>query len=219
MRADRLITTLLLLQQRGRMTARQLAEELEVSTRTVMRDLEALGTAGVPIYAERGPKGGFELWDGFRTQLSSVTADEVRAARFLGAPAVADEIGLGEDLTRFQLKLDQALPTRLLEAATAVADEFLLAVDPTADDPDVVDFFVVAVRRRRQVLLDDGRRLAPLGMVRGAAGWSVVALIDGELQAVPVSTIGIPRTTGKRFERPEGFDLHAAWAQVGDQEA
>lgn len=214
MRADRLITTLLLLQQRGRMSARELAEELEVSTRTVMRDLEALGTAGVPIYSERGPKGGFELWDGFRTQLSSLTADEVRAARFAGADRLAAELGLADDLSRFRLKLDQALPGDLLEAASDVEGEFLLHLDEAPEEAQTIGFFVVAVRRRRQVALGDGRTLQPLGMVRTGSGWFVVGTCDGVVVGVPLSALTGFRTTGRRFERPEGFDLATEWRRL-----
>ena len=98
MRADRLIAILLLLQQRGRVSAAAIAGELEVSRRTVMRDLEALAMAGVPIYAVRGPRGGYELWEGFRTQLTGMTAAEVRALAALGLPHAADLFGLGNAL-------------------------------------------------------------------------------------------------------------------------
>ncbi|MEU0047467.1 helix-turn-helix transcriptional regulator, partial [Streptomyces werraensis] len=110
MRADRLLTLLLLLQNRGRMTAPQLAAELEVSVRTVYRDVEALGAAGVPVRTERGPQGGFRLVEGYRTRLTGLTDAE---AGSLGLPGPAGELGLGAVLASAQLKVEAALPEGL----------------------------------------------------------------------------------------------------------
>ena len=93
MRADRLIATMLLLQQRGRMSSRAIAGVLEVSPRTVMRDIEALGAAGVPIYSVRGPEGGYQLWEGFRADLTGLTAQEAGALPLWGHSLAADVLG------------------------------------------------------------------------------------------------------------------------------
>jgi len=110
MRADRLLSILILLQTRGRLTAQELAAELEVSERTIYRDMDALSTAGVPVYAERGPGGGCSLLDSFRTDLTGLTRDEVRALFMLSIPTPLAELGVGQDLKAALLKLSAALP-------------------------------------------------------------------------------------------------------------
>ena len=110
MRADRLISILILLQTRGQLTAQELAAELEVSERTIYRDMDALSTAGVPVYAERGPGGGCSLLDSYRTDLTGLTRDEVRALFMLSIPTPLAELGVDQDLKAALLKLSAALP-------------------------------------------------------------------------------------------------------------
>ncbi len=111
MRADRLISILMLLQSRGRMTARELAEELEVSERTIYRDVEALSGSGVPMYAEHGPGGGLALLDSYRTNLTGLNEDELRALFMMfSGPGALDKLGVHQDLKSALLKLSAALP-------------------------------------------------------------------------------------------------------------
>src|SRR5512136_442065 len=110
MRADRLLSLLMLLQTRGRMTAQTLAKELEVSERTIYRDIEALSTAGVPVYADRGPGGGCTLLDNYRTTLTGLTEDEIRALFMVSIPAPLDQLGVSKELRAARLKLSAALP-------------------------------------------------------------------------------------------------------------
>ena len=108
MRADRLLSLMMLLQARGRMTATKLAEELEVSERTIYRDMDALSAAGVPLYGEPGPEGGFALLDSYRTTLTGLSEGEVRALFMLSIPAPLAELGVSQDLKAALLKLSAA---------------------------------------------------------------------------------------------------------------
>lgn len=126
MRASRLISLLMLLQTRGRMTAEMLAAEFEVSVRTIYRDIDHLSAAGVPVYADRGPSGGFALLDGYRTKLTGMTPAEAETLFLAGLPGPAAELGLAEIMATAQLKLLAALPPALQQQAERVAARFHL---------------------------------------------------------------------------------------------
>src|ERR1041384_5751895 len=131
MRADRLVSLVLLLRQRGRLSAATLAGELEVSTRTVLRDIEALSAAGVPVYAERGRHGGFALRPGFQTELPGLNHDEALALLVAGSRRGAQAFGLGSALASAMLKVVDALPESYRDTAAGVAERLL--IDPETD--------------------------------------------------------------------------------------
>ena len=125
MRASRLVSLLLLLQTRGRMTAQQLADELEVSVRTVYRDVESLHEAGVPLYGDAGPAGGYQLLAGYRTRLTGLNSDEAEAMFLAALPGPAAELGLGSVMAAAQLKVKAALPPELADRSGRIQERFV----------------------------------------------------------------------------------------------
>ena len=203
MRASRLVQLLLLLQTRGRLTAPELAAELEVSVRTIYRDLEALSAAGVPVYCETGRNGGARLVDGYRTRLTGLTTDEADALLLAGVPGPAADLGLGTVLAAAQLKVLAALPPELRSRATRVQQRFHL---------DAPGWFH---RDDRAV----ERIVAPLGLVLKAGVWYVVAAADGADDPASPRTYRAARIVSvevldEGFERPDGFDLAAHWTSA-----
>ncbi|MFD8686141.1 helix-turn-helix transcriptional regulator [Streptomyces sp. NPDC059651] len=223
MRASRLVTLLLLLQNRGRMTARQLAEELEVSVRTVYRDAEALAAAGIPLYGDAGHAGGYRLVDGYRTRLTGLTADEAQAAFLAALPGAAADLGLGEALATAQLKLRAALPAELREHAGRIQERFLLDAPGWYGDADRTPHLAAAaaaVWTRRAVSLryrrwrapeEIERRVEPYGLVLKAGRWYLVAGGAAGTRTYRVDQILALRSL-EEFVMPESFDLAAYWA-------
>ncbi len=220
MRADRVVSMMLLLERRGRMTAGDLAGELGVSRRTVMRDIDALGAAGVPIYSTRGPDGGFRIWEGFRSHLRSITSDEAAGLSVLGTPAVANLLGLGDAALRVRLKLEQVLPPELANEMAIVGQRFLHDPRPwNGEAPaDAIAFLSTAVRLRRVIRtgIDDGEDvvLHPLGLILKAGVWFLVAQEDGARTAIEIRRLRGYGTTGDRFPYPEDFSLTEFWEEA-----
>jgi predicted DNA-binding transcriptional regulator YafY len=224
-RASRLVNLLLLLQARGGLTAEQLARELEVSVRTVHRDVEALSASGVPIYAERGPAGGIRLVDGYRTRLTGMTADEAEALFLSGLPGPAAELGLGTVVAAAQLKVRAALPAELRSRASRLIERFHLDAgawfagsEPVPHLATVADAVWGARRLEISYRRDDGavtRRLEPLGIVLKAGIWYVVARTDEQVRTYRVSRVRSAAVLAdESFERPAGFDLASWWADA-----
>ena len=229
MRAGRLVSLLLLLQTRGRMTAQALADELEVSVRTVYRDVESLGASGVPIYADRGPTGGYQLLDGYRTRLTGLTGAEAGTLFLAGVPGPAAELGLGSVLAAAELKLRASLPGELADRADRVRERFHLDAPGwfRADEPTphlavaadaVWDARQLSVRYRRwKAPREVSRTLSPLGVVLKAGRWYLVAKAGERVTAYRVANILDAVVLDAEAERPEGFDLAAFWREWTDR--
>ncbi|MCX5330214.1 YafY family protein [Streptomyces sp. NBC_00140] len=222
MKSSRLVSILLLLQTRGRMTAAQLAEELEVSVRTVYRDVEALSAAGVPLYADAGHAGGYRLLDGYRTRLTGLTADEAEALFLAGVPGPAAELGLGSVLAAAQLKVRAALPVELRAHADRISGRFHLDAPGWYAEAEETPYLAAVadavwnnrvlniVYRRWRAPTDVERRLEPYGLVLKAGRWYVVA--GPGPRTFRVDQILQLTVAEEEFTRPDDFDLAAYWA-------
>ncbi len=225
MRASRLVQLLLLLQTTGKMTAARLADELEVSVRTIYRDIEALSGAGVPIYAESGPGGGVRLVDGYRTRLTGLTAEEAEALALSGLPGAASELGLGTVLAAAQLKVDAALPPELRTRAVRMRERFHLDAPGWFAREEAVPHLAVLSRavweeRRLEIRYakkpgEESKRVVdPLGLVLKAGVWYLVARSGRtrELRTFRVSRVVGVKELDEEVERPDEFDLAEHWA-------
>lgn len=226
MRASRLLSILLLLQTRGRMTAEALAAEFEVSARTIYRDIDELSAAGAPVYAERGRAGGYQLLDGYRTRLTGLTDAEAETLFLGGLSGPAAQMGFSGAVATMQLKLLAALPPDRQAAAERLAGRFHL--DPagwyqTPDEAGRLPAIAQAVWNSRRISIryeswkgEVKRELEPLGLVLKAGVWYLAARpAEGrgsDARTYRVSNV-LDLTVGDAtFERPPAFDLAAWWA-------
>jgi predicted DNA-binding transcriptional regulator YafY len=222
-RASRLLSVLLLLQSRGRLTAQQIADELEVSVRTVYRDIDALGAAGVPVYAELGHGGGYRLLDGYRTRLTGLTAQEAESIFFAGGPDAASELGLGAVLATAELKLRAALPPSLSGQVGRVRDRFHLDAAGWFRETETGPHLAAlagAVWDSKRVRLTYERHkqpkrvervIDPLGIVLKAGVWYFVARVRDDLRTYRVAAILDLTVLDEEFTRPPDFDLAKTW--------
>ena len=234
MRADRLLSLLMLLQSRGRMTARQLARELEVSVRTIYRDIDALTVAGVPVCAEPGPGGGCALIDGYRTRLTGLTEDEIRALFAISLPSALADLGLGQELRAAFLKLRSALPESRGDLEAWVRQRVYLdwSDQPAADGPvpclDVIRQGVWEDRRLRLAYrLEIGWYVQqfectvdPYALVARAGVWHLVCKTDGHMRVYRLSRLQRARLLRGHFTRPAEFDVATFWSawRAGQEE-
>jgi predicted DNA-binding transcriptional regulator YafY len=217
MRADRLVSLVLLLQARGRTSARVLARDLEVSVRTIYRDLAALSAAGVPVVAESGPGGGCELLDGYRFGLRGLRPEEAEALLILGVPDVLAELGLDAPLAaaQHQVSVTAGLPSTGLVHLDM--PRWFTSAEPVPE----LNTVARAVRQSRMLAFgyrDRGRVAAPLGLVNKAGAWYLVAMDknpDKERRTAVyrVGRISSARLLDEPAERPEGFSLGGFWAE------
>ncbi|WP_067473957.1 helix-turn-helix transcriptional regulator [Actinomadura hibisca] len=230
MRADRLVSLVLLLRQHGQMSATTLARELEVSTRTVLRDIEALSAAGVPVYAERGRHGGFALLPGFRTELTGLSHDEALALLVAGSRRGAQAFGLGSALASAMLKVVDALPAGYRDTASDAARRLL--IDPETDllarrlaAEEVPDAIAAEVRRAvlaghklriRYAAVDQPpkwRTVDPIGLVTVREQGYLLATRSGADRTYRLSRILAAEELPEPAQRPDRVDLDRAWQE------
>jgi predicted DNA-binding transcriptional regulator YafY len=228
-RADRLLSLVLLLQARGRATAQAIAAELEVSVRTVYRDLEALAAAGVPVLTESGPGGGCRLMEGYRFPLRGLRPDEAEALLILGVPGVLRELGLDRALDAAQRQIRVTAAEGAEEGGAALVHLDMPRWFGGQEEVPCLRDLAQALRSRRRLAFkymprDDAagaepRVVGPLGLVNKAGLWYLVASPAGGVHGRPgvrvfrVARIASARVLAEPFERPAGFDLAAFWRQ------
>jgi predicted DNA-binding transcriptional regulator YafY len=225
MRADRLLSILLLLQVHRRVTARELAKRLEVSERTIHRDMEALGAAGVPVVAGRGTGGGWGLLEAYRTNLTGLNEAEIQALFLSGPPRLLADLGLDKASQAALIKLLAALPSLSRRSAEEMSQRIYVDAAGWRQPGEAIPFLPIlqeAIWQERKVRLSyqrggDGsaveRLVEPLGLVAKGSIWYLVAAVEGEFRSYRVSRVQGAALTDESFVRPPGFDLAAHWEQ------
>lgn len=222
MRADRLLALLMLLQTRGQMTAKTLAQELEVSERTIYRDIDALCTAGVPIYSETGQDGGYGLLDSYRTSLTGLTTEEVRALFMLNMPTPLSALGVAHALKTAMLKLAAALPAERRHEEERVRQRFYLDSiwwGQGEEMPPHLQTVHQAVWQDRKVrltyhvgpVLMVGQVVEPYGLVAKAGVWHLVCVQHGSIRVYRVADLVDAQLTAEPFVHPAEFGLATFW--------
>jgi predicted DNA-binding transcriptional regulator YafY len=212
---------LFVLQRRRAATAAELAAELEVSERTIYRDVASLTEVGVPIWTEPGPGGGIRLVEGWRTRLDGLTAQEAGAMLAMGAPAVLAELGMGAALAGAQAKILATLPEGLRDHARTVSDRVHLDAPGWFQTPAEVTHLAAlagALWEEKRVAIVYGprrvrREVEPLGLVLKAGVWYLVAQVESEVRTYRAARIEEAEVLDGTFVRPEDFDLPSWWAR------
>jgi predicted DNA-binding transcriptional regulator YafY len=221
MRASRLLCILTTLQARGRATATELANASRVSLRTIYRDIDALSSAGIPVYSERGSDGGYRLLDGYRTQLNGLSAKEAEALFMTGLSGPAADLGLGTVMAAAQNKLLSAMPPQFRAGAEQMRARFHLdapAWFAQAEQPMHLPFVADAVWAQRLIRIryqswkaEKNRIVEPLGLVLKGGAWYLVGRVDGDARTYRISRILDLAVLDQRFDRPKVFDLAGYW--------
>ena len=222
MRADRLLSILLLLQVHRRVTARDLAKRLECSERTILRDMEALSVSGVPVVAERGAGGGWSLIEGYQTKLTGLNAAEIQSLFLARPPRLMADLGLKQEADAAMIKLQASLPAASRQQADFARERILVDTrgwrDP-AESLACLPVLLDALWRERQVrfqytrvLGEQGERTGdPLGLVAKGSVWYLVASVESEPRTYRVSRVREAAILAQPARRPPGFDLAAYW--------
>ncbi len=222
MRADRLLSILLHLQANGQMTAGELAQRLEVSQRTILRDMDALSAAGVPVVAERGHGGGWSLLDGYQTKLNGLSAAEIQAIVLNNPPDLLNDLGLQSAAQVAWLKLLAALPAFKRDDATLFRERIYIdngrwhkSTEATPCLPALQAALWQDCRSKIAYERSDGtfvdRLIDPLGLVAKRSVWYLVAAVDGDYRTYRVSRMQRVELTNEPAQRPADFDLATYW--------
>lgn len=222
MRADRLLSLLMLLQSRGKMTARQLAGELEVSERTIYRDIDALSLSGVPVYGEAGPDGGYALLDRYRTDLTGLTEYEVRALFMMSIPAPLADLGMGQELQAALRKLSASLPETMRQNERRTRQRFYLDSLWWHPEGERVPFLQtihqavwqdckINILHRLRIGVEVEQTVDPYGLVAKAGFWYLVCAATSRIRVVRIAELVNVRLSEETFERPTEFDLITYW--------
>lgn len=223
MRADRLLSILLLLQIHQRLTARELARRLEVSERTIHRDMEALSTAGVPVTAERGTRGGWALVEGYETNLTGLNETEIQAL-FLTKPLrLLEDLNLDKASDAALIKLSAAIPSVFRRDAETAGQRIHIDVsgwNNSREAAPCLHTLQEAVWQERKLRFTYGeedcggeRLVDPLGLVAKGSVWYLVAEVDGEVRSYRASRVRDAELLEERSVRPAGFDLAQFWEE------
>jgi predicted DNA-binding transcriptional regulator YafY len=224
MRADRLLSILLLLQAHGQMTARELSEELEVCERTIYRDIDALSIAGIPVFSKSGCEGGFALVDSYRINLTGLSEGEVRALFMLSIPAPLNDLGASQDLQKALLKLSAALPDTLRRDEEKVRQCFHFDSTWWRQGEERVPHLhkihqAIWENYRLHVVysppfgIEFERVVSPYGLVAKAGVWYLVCATDDKIHVHRVSNLLDVQMSDITFERPASFNLAVFWRE------
>lgn len=221
MRASRLLSILTTLQAKGHVTAQALADECEVSLRTIYRDVDALSAAGIPVYSERGSSGGYRLLDGYRVRLNGLSSTEAEALFLAGLTREAADLGLSAVAASARTKLVAALPEEMRSGAMKArfhfdAPAWFAESETLTHLPLVAD----AVWNERPIRMHyqsrktgKERRIEPLGIVLKGGAWYLVAQVDNAARTFRISRITEMEVLDERFQYPKGFNLEAYWTE------
>lgn len=225
MRADRLLSIMMLLQSHGKMSAPQLAKELEVSVRSIYRDIEALSAAGVPVYTERGIQGGCVLSEGYRSNLTGLTNDEIKALFILGNPASLDELGMGQDFKSALRKLSASLPDAQMQFKQTTQQRIYIdwsTRNTNSNTKPCLQNIFQAISDNYEISISYFEMIGPLtvrfertvkpyGLVAKDTEWHLICADNNRLYVYRVSRILSAKKTGKLFEYPRDFNLKSFW--------
>jgi len=227
MRADRLITILLLLQNKGKMTSSELADKLEVSERTIFRDMEALSIAGIPVFSERGSRGGWSLSEGYRTTLTGMKAEEILSLFISNPSKVLDDLGIQKNFQDAFQKLLASAPKTVIQDVQWVQQR--IHIDGAGWHHSSETFPLLAIvqeaiwkeqklrihYQREDALVE--RIVSPLGLVAKRSVWYMVSEIEGSFRTYRISKLVQATLLGESLERPMDFDLAKYWEQSTKQ--